>query len=304
MRWPRTVRVKSAAWPVGEYASLNISPPEGEHSAPSNPSTPRRSGGRFYMADQDKDKYLLGTVVRSLTLLDTVAEHQPCSLTDLVHVTGYDKSNLFRMTYTLESCGYLEKDAAGRFSLGLKPLTLSGALLANRTIATVAGPLMARVADSLNASVHLSNMSGGDAVAILVKHPLHSMRGAGHAGMTASAYLTSFGRVLLAHLSPSELDLAARAYTYRAPAGGAVHSKDDLLDVLASVRELGYSTEFNELDADYGSLSVPVFDHLGACSASVGVITLSKDIRADFDRYLSELQGLAADIQAGIGSTL
>ncbi|SHH64328.1 IclR family transcriptional regulator domain-containing protein [Pollutimonas bauzanensis] len=95
-------------------------------------------------------------------------------------------------------------------------------------------------------------------------------------GSRLPAYATSPGRVLLANLDPSEVDVYfdkahLKAYTER-----TIVEKSALVTLLSEVREQGYAWVDRELDPDVSGLSVPVRDDDRNVVAALSVNVLSE----------------------------
>jgi IclR family pca regulon transcriptional regulator len=92
-----------------------------------------------------------------------------------------------------------------------------------------------------------------------------------HIGSRLPAYCTSMGRVLLAQLSPQEID----AYLDRTKriqyTARTIVSRDGLLSTLESVRTNGYALIDQELEIGLRSIAVPIHGADGRAIAALNV---------------------------------
>jgi IclR family pca regulon transcriptional regulator len=117
-------------------------------------------------------------------------------------------------------------------------------------------------------------------------------------GSRLPAYCTSMGRVLLAELSPAQLDqYLARVKLIRLT-NRTLSTAPELKRVLAEVRRDGYAIVDQELEIGLRSMAVPVKDAAGRCVAAINVGTQSARVSvAEMQaRFLAPLRAAASEL--------
>jgi IclR family pca regulon transcriptional regulator len=90
-------------------------------------------------------------------------------------------------------------------------------------------------------------------------------------GTRFPAYATSMGRVLLAFLPPDELAAYLERVELRALTPRTITSRSELEAALAAVRDQGWATVDQELEAGLRSVAVPVRGRDGSVVAALNV---------------------------------
>jgi len=117
-------------------------------------------------------------------------------------------------------------------------------------------------------------------------------------GSRLPAYCTSMGRVLLAHLPPSELAAYLRRLKLVALTEKTQLAKDKLAAILEAVRIAGYAVVDQELEIGLRSISVPVADPSGRVAAAVNVSAQAGriSVAAMEKTFLPPLRAVARDL--------
>ena len=248
-----------------------------------------------------KDKYLLSSVNNTLHVLDVLCERGPLSLAELSRQTGFDKTTLFRMTYTLERNGYVKRDAEGRWSLGTKLVTLGGAVVAERTVDDVAQPHMMQASRSLGVSVHLGILMGGRIVTVAVENSTRGVQVTGRVGSSARAHSTAMGRAILANLPAAELLVLEQDFEYIQYTDRSLMSNAELEALIKQVRADGYATDVNDRYRGFGGLACPIFDYRMNCVAAAGVVSIAPEIEERKEEFAEVMRAMCLDISRDLG---
>lgn len=249
----------------------------------------------------EKDRYLLSSVNNALSLLELFAHHSSLSLAELSRLSSFDKASLFRMLYTLEKNGFVIKTEDARYSLGLKLLHYGGLVAARQDVIAQARPYMQEFCQRTGLAAHLGRLSRDRVVTVHIEDPPYDIQVTARVGMNAPAYSTAMGRVLLAHLSEGELAALCENFSFKQYSPESVKNREELYALLEKVRRDGWAMDLDERFPGFGSLAVPVYDYSGRCVASVGLVTLSQNVRQNQLAYCSELMELAPDISRALG---
>ena len=249
----------------------------------------------------EKDKYLLHSVHNALELVDLLSHYHDLSLAELSRLSGFDKSSAFRLLYTLEKSGYVEKTEETRYRLGMKFLYYGNLVAARQDIITVARPILQHLAMRCKLAVHLGTLNEGRVVTIHKEESPYDIQVTARVGMNAPAYTTAMGRAILAYLPGESLTLLLERTSFKRYSPNSITSADELRRMLAEVRRTGWASDVDDRFPGFGSIACPVFDHTGSAVAAVGVVGMARDILDRRDSYLTELKGAAEAISAAMG---
>jgi DNA-binding IclR family transcriptional regulator len=89
-------------------------------------------------------------------------------------------------------------------------------------------------------------------------------------GRHTSLHNTSNGKVFLAHLDPEEIE-EVLSQDLVATTEHTITDPDRLREQLATIRELGYAWQYEELEPGLCAVAAPIHDSLGGVLATVSV---------------------------------
>ena len=211
----------------------------------------------------------LQTVERALMILEILST-QPKSQKELEEITGFNRSNVRRLVYTLLQNGYLEKDAAsGKFKLGLKIVELSSIRLNQVELKTEAIPFLRELSIQTGQVCHMGTYSDGEVVYIEKIQPVNSISMFSSIGKRIPVYTSSMGKVLLSQFSDDKVMEILSSIELKKKTENTI---TDTLGILAEVkkaREKGYAVDDAENEEGIYCLGVPVYDYRNNMIAAI-----------------------------------
>jgi IclR family pca regulon transcriptional regulator len=239
-------------------------------------------------------------LARGLDVLSCFNADRPAmSLSDVAAAAGLARPTARRLLLTLEELGFV-RSSGGLFQLTPKVLTLGVAYVSALGLWDIARPHLEALVARTGESSSMAQLDGSDIVYVArVSVPkLIALRV--EIGTRFPAVQTSQGKVLLAALSPAELE-ATLALPSRAGLPAYIgRSAEQLRDELTEVRARGWALADEELAPGVRSVAVPVRDAAGAVRAAANVTVHAAE--TSIDRLLGEhlplLLRTAGDISA------
>jgi IclR family acetate operon transcriptional repressor len=236
-------------------------------------------------------------VTRAAAVLEALAESGGGqSLAALAAHTGLPKTTVHRICGALEQVGYVRVDSAtGRRGLG--PALLRLASIGRRDLRAVLEPHLGRLSRDLNETVDLAVLDDWR-VLFIAQHPApqRELMAIARVGAHFPAYSMASGKVLLAQLSPDELERRLPARLEPAPEGRRL-SRRALLRELEDVRASGLGYEREELRPGICAVAVAVRDVDGR-GASIAVPMPAARFHAGETEVAAALLRLRDEIQA------
>ncbi|MET3794735.1 IclR family transcriptional regulator [Aquamicrobium terrae] len=220
---------------------------------------------------KNHERYLVPGLMRGLELLQSFDHETPAlRLSELAQKVGMSRSSAFRIAYTLETMGFLERETNGTsYRLASKVLNLGFAYLDSQEIVDIARPALEELRNAINLTTHLAILEGREIV--------HLVRVAGNTPMTSNvaigtrrpAYAAPLGRALLMDKSPAELRTIFGAgklkkYTDFTPGDVA-----ELAKLVAADAAQGYVISHGSFVPGGGSVAAPVRDRKGEIVAAI-----------------------------------
>jgi IclR family transcriptional regulator, pca regulon regulatory protein len=238
------------------------------------------------------------SLARGLDVLRAfAAARHEMSLAEVAAATGLARPTARRLLLTLEELGYV-RSLDGTFSLTPKCITLGTAYVASLGLWDVARPHLEALVRQTGESSSMAQLDGSDIVYVArVSVPkIISLRV--DIGTLFPAQQTSQGKVLLAALTPEELD-AILAIPSRSGLPTYIgRSRAELDQELVRVRARGWALADEELAPGVRSIAVPVRDGLGRVRAAMNVTVHAAETTTEMllDQHLPLLLRAAGDV--------
>jgi IclR family acetate operon transcriptional repressor len=137
------------------------------------------------------------TVERALSLLATVCDRRGANLADCARECELPPSTALRILRTLETSGFVAKEASGLYRPGSRLIQLGAQALSNESLIDIARPAMEALAERTGESVYLSVEGHRDAALYIgIVEGTHSVRHTSWVGRTVSLELSAAGHAL------------------------------------------------------------------------------------------------------------
>jgi IclR family pca regulon transcriptional regulator len=221
-------------------------------------------------------------------------------LREICDLTGIPMPTAFRIVSTLEEDGFLDRSPEGVLQPGLSVLTLGSAALRGSSLVQVSERPLRHLAETTGETVNLGVLINDQVLYLARLKNADLVTANVQVGSTLPAIYTSMGKLLLANLSPEDLDARIGAHSFTGADAGpnAVANREELDARLAVIREQGYAIQDQELAMGLRSVSVPVFGTSRSPLAAINIAVSSSRHTVETLRgpLLEALQATAAEI--------
>ncbi|WBB99961.1 IclR family transcriptional regulator [Solwaraspora sp. WMMA2080] len=212
---------------------------------------------------QNAVPYPIESVDNALRLILLLRERSRLGVAEAARHLGVAPSTAHRLLGMLKHHGFAVQDGRRAYLPG--PVFADLGLLAGRAgpdLRTVVRPHLERLSGELQETVHLAVLQGTAVRFLDGVEATHGLRVGSRAGMSMPAHCTSGGKVLLAQLSPAELEVL---YPRGLPAvyGPAVEDLATLRRQLTTARRLGYAVNREESERGITGIGVCLRDTTG-----------------------------------------
>lgn len=210
---------------------------------------------------------------RSLALFQRIAEDGARTpFARLSRELGLSTSTAHRLAAELLRHGMIARVGRGRYDIGLTAVKLAAGRTFNSQFARTARPLVQYLSHRTGLTAHLGVLEDG-MVTYLIKSPGAADESARFTqeGMQLEAYCSAVGKVLLAGLSPNQLDEYLSEGEFVSATPRTVTEVGHLRRELAKVGACGMAIDDREIADDMMCVAVPVYNEEGEVLAALSV---------------------------------
>jgi IclR family acetate operon transcriptional repressor len=207
------------------------------------------------------------SIVKAFTLLrgfDGPEEWLTCR--ELSRRAGLPEASGYRLVLSLEAIGAVTRGPHGGFRPGMLLSDLSRGVRLDDLLRASASSFSRDIAARFGVTVQLGVLDGGMVSYIAVKG---RAKVPSRVGTQLEAYCSGLGKVLLASLSPRELDKFLAEDDLVALTPHTIVDKDALRAQIAQIRVQGYAIDDREIAMDLRCIAVPIRDKRGAVIAAI-----------------------------------
>ncbi len=247
------------------------------------------------------DNMTLQTVERALMILEIIST-QPRSQKELEEITGFNRSNVRRLVYTLLSNGYIEKDTvSNQYKLGLKIVELSSIRLNQVELKTEAIPFLRDLSMKTGQVCHMGTYSDGEVVYIEKIQPLNSISMFSSIGRRVPVYASSMGKVLLSQFSDEKVIDILKKSELKKITNNTLTDISAVLKQVQAARQKGYAADDAENEENIFCIGAPVYDYRNKMIAAISTTGNNRDYLTEGSQVIEMVKQAAYEISKRIG---
>lgn len=252
--------------------------------------------------EPEQARYIVTALRRGLEILSLFRrDRRVVSLPEIASALGLSRATSFRMAYTLERDGYLQRlPNSHAFQLGPKVLMLGFDYLQGTEVVACGRDPVYSLRDRTGFSAHMCVRDGTEIVYVLNASSHHRLRGEIPVGTRYPCHAVASGRALLFDMSEDELAALYQGVEMQAFSDHTPTTVSALAATIASERAEGYASSMSGFVSGIISLSAPVRDREGAIVASVNVSD-SETVLKQVSSVRDEVLRAAAQVSAQLG---
>ncbi|WP_328989645.1 IclR family transcriptional regulator [Kribbella sp. NBC_01245] len=238
---------------------------------------------------------------RTVHILETLAA-SPVKLTlaQLQERMGYPRSSLHALIRTLRELKWIEADESGSaFGIGPQALVAGTSYLERDPALDLGTQTLEDLRAEIGCTAHYARRDDADVLYLASREARTSTRMVSRVGRKLPASVTALGQVLLAQLTPAELDKLLPA-ELPALTPASITSKPELYAELEAIRSRGWSLEKEQGTPGIACIAVAVEYRIPATDAVSCSFSAEKATDAEVERIASALVRHVS----GLGTTL
>lgn len=242
------------------------------------------------------------TVVRSMEILNLFINHAKLSFNEIIELSGIPKTSVYRMLQSLEEMGLLDKDAHGKYSLGILFLRFGHFVSERLDIRQVALPTMEKLHKEFGEAINLIIRDGDEAVYIEKLESIQPVRLYTTIGRRSPLYAGACARSILSFLPAVEREEYLKKVELKPYAKGTILSVDELRETISEARNLGYTVSYSELEDFTAAIAVPIFNHKGEAIAGLSIAGIETNYReGSLSHFIEKAKEASLEISTKLG---
>jgi IclR family acetate operon transcriptional repressor len=218
------------------------------------------------------DKYFSKVIGKALDLIAILrSSTEPLSLNELTARLDLAKSSVFRILHTLEVSGYIERDSAGRYSVGAD-LRDSAPGRVRVSLVSAATSALRELSREFRETVTLAMYFENRIEVVATLESPHLIRMGNTVGRIVPPHASSLGKAITAFQREDVRDRLIRSYGMHRFTEHTITDEMELKREFERVRARGYSTDAEESVLEGCCFGAPILD---ADGHSIGAISVS-----------------------------
>lgn len=241
------------------------------------------------MEDKNHSRYFVPGLATGLAVLQMFSARRPVlRVTDISNELGITRSAAFRLAYTLEHLGFLQKyQDTKKYQLSARVLGLGFAYLSSLGIVESTRTALIDLSEELNVSTHLVLRDRLEVVYVARYSANNHIASNVHIGTRFPVHATAPGQVLLADLTDEAIaealsDADMMRYTSHTPT-----TADNLLRRVGKARKQGYLVSWGYFEKGLVAVALPIRDSSGLAMSAINITCpIAQFSRKEFDRIV------------------
>jgi DNA-binding IclR family transcriptional regulator len=213
----------------------------------------------------------IAVLEKAVRVLEAFQGEREVALGELAARTRLVKSSVFRILFTLERLGYIEKGHGGRYSVTSRFGRLAGSQQPAFDLSSLAAPFMAQLVQRFQETTNLGVLEGGEVLYIHVIECSQPFRLSAHAGMRSPVHSTALGKCLLCRLPRSEVEAILKTHSLQPLTPRTIRGPSPFYRELEKVRARGYAIDNEEDSPGARCIAAPILDPEGRVRAAVSL---------------------------------
>ncbi len=219
-----------------------------------------------------KERAGVQSLERAFGLLEAIAQaRQGIGLAELSKKVGLHNSTTFHLVKTMVALGYIRQDRDKRYRIGRALFALAAGALDEVELVSLAIPVLEELSQATGESGHFAVRSGDSVVVIAKTSSSGAFQLTDRIGVMRPAHGTALGKVLLAALTPAQLDGFLQSHELAALTPKTITEPELLRQEVREVARTGVAYDDGELNAEVRCVAVPVHDFTGQVVGALGV---------------------------------
>ncbi|MCX7911564.1 MAG: IclR family transcriptional regulator [Dehalococcoidales bacterium] len=250
-----------------------------------------------------KERTTLKAVYRTAEIL-RLLQRGPASLSVIADELGIHRSTALRLLRALEDAGLAVRNRLNRqYYIGsLITELVSDPDVTHQYLVSCALNPMKRLAAYTRESIGLNVLIGTHNILLYEIPSTYELQVVAKKKVSSELHAGAASKVLLAQLSPKDLDIVINNLDFKPITERTITSKEELLAQLKRIREQGYAIGYGERIPEAMSIAVPIQNYI--IPVALGILGPENRMKPKTDEFLKAIQEARAEIEKNIAESL
>jgi IclR family transcriptional regulator, KDG regulon repressor len=223
--------------------------------------------------DPGKERGGVQSIERAFAIAEEIARNREgIGLAELSKRVGLHNSTTFHLVKTMVQLGYVSQLVDSRkYRIGRRMFTLAAGAMDEIELVSVATPVLEKLTRETGEYSHFAIRSGEQIVVVAKIAGTGIFQMIDRTGAVRPAHATALGKVLLAALSPSQLEHYLQTCELRKFTAKTIVEREPLLREIEEVRRKGLAFDDGEFDPEARCVAVPARDFTGRVAGAIGM---------------------------------
>lgn len=213
----------------------------------------------------------VGVLLKSMNLLFCLAE-APLSVVELSAHTGVSKPTIYRILNTLESGGFVTREALMRkYSLGPALIGLGRATRISAELIRHARPVLRGLHEKYNETINLGVLSHGKIIYLDTLESGQRLRVTIPVSNEDNCHTTALGKAILAAMPEEHAMKTIQEVKLSKRTSHTLKSQNEFIQMIKKGKTLGYSIDNEEDEIGFRCVAAPIFNTIGYPIAAISL---------------------------------
>lgn len=242
---------------------------------------------------------ILGSAIRILEVFfDSESE---LTLHEISTKAKVGKTSAFRILYTLDKLGYVEKDPfGGKYRLGLRIIAAARKTVAGGNLVQAARAHLKKLRDEFNETINLAVLRNDEIVYLEILESPYPFRMTETVGARIPWHSTALGKSIAAYLPEERVRRILKQSPLKRFTPNTITSMREYMEGLKSVGDQGFSFDVEESELGATCVAAPIFDADHAVIGALSISGASPRIRDKQNKVAQALKNAAAAISRSL----
>lgn len=249
--------------------------------------------------------YKVQALERALDILDCFSfQDRELSLSEIVKITGLNKTTAKRLIFNLKSRGYLQQDPQTKaYQLGMRLFELGGIVFSSFSLRRAAAFPMSRLQNQTGATVLLGVKLDDQLVYIDKREGNGMLRISSDVGWHRPLHYGMLGMVLMSSLDSNEVKKILSEHPLQPHTPFSITDQDAFSLRLEQIRDRGYVIEKEEAVEGLMGIAAPIRDYSRQVTAALGVALPlgQRNLNKDLDHIIKLVKKTCEKISSDLG---
>jgi DNA-binding IclR family transcriptional regulator len=222
---------------------------------------------------EQRERAGVQSLERGFAILEQIARNREgIGLAELSKKVGLHNSTTFHLVKTMVSLGYIRQSKeTKRYRIGRPLFTLAAGSLDEIELVSLATPILEDLSAATGESGHFAVRSGDSVVVIAKTSGTGAFQLTDRVGVVRPAHCTALGKVLLAALSPQQLERFIQGQELRSYTPKTITDPDLLRQDIEEVARTGVAFDDGEFSPEVRCVAVAVHDFTAQIVGALGI---------------------------------